>query len=140
MAVRSSTMPPRRFASPALKALMTQRSAEFCGLILGLLGLAVLLALATYDPRDPSFNTASTQHTHNMAGPVGAVVSDLLLQGLRRGGRAAGSRHAGVVLADRFAAGAGESFSAHCGTAGRDARPGGRHRCGALAADQGAGR
>ncbi|HET6609207.1 MAG TPA: DNA translocase FtsK 4TM domain-containing protein [Rhodopila sp.] len=60
---------------------MTQRSAEFGGLILGLLGLAVLVALATYDPRDPSFNTASTQHTHNMAGPVGAFVSDLLLQG-----------------------------------------------------------
>jgi S-DNA-T family DNA segregation ATPase FtsK/SpoIIIE len=81
MAIRSSTLPSRRFASPALKALMTQRSAELCGLILGLLGLAVMVALATYDPRDPSLNTASTQHVHNLAGPVGAVVSDLLLQG-----------------------------------------------------------
>ena len=81
MAVRSSTMPPRRFVSPALKALMSQRSAEFGGLILGMIGLAVLLALATYNPRDPSLNTASTQHVRNMAGPVGAVVADLLLQG-----------------------------------------------------------
>ncbi len=81
MATRSSTLPSRRFASPALKALMTQRSAELCGLILGLLGLAVMVALATYDPRDPSLNTASTQHVHNLAGPVGAVVADLLLQG-----------------------------------------------------------
>jgi DNA segregation ATPase FtsK/SpoIIIE, S-DNA-T family len=81
MAVRSSTMPPRRFVSPALKALMSQRSAEFGGLILGMIGLAMLLALATYNPRDPSLNTASTQHVQNMTGPVGAVVADLLLQG-----------------------------------------------------------
>jgi S-DNA-T family DNA segregation ATPase FtsK/SpoIIIE len=81
MAVRSSTMPPRRFVSPALKALMSQRSAEFGGLILGMIALAVLLALGTYNPQDPSLNTASTQHVQNLAGPIGAVVADLLLQG-----------------------------------------------------------
>ena len=81
MAARSSTMETRKFASPALKALMSQRSAEFGGLLLGLLGLAILVALATYDPRDPSLNTATTRHVANMAGPVGAMLSDMLLQG-----------------------------------------------------------
>src|SRR3954454_10783942 len=81
MAARSPTMEPRRFASPAMKALMNQRAAEFGGLLLGLVGLAVLVALATYDPRDPSLNTATSRHVSNLAGPGGAVLADFLLQG-----------------------------------------------------------
>src|SRR5271165_3718851 len=81
MASRSPTMEPRRFASPALKALMSQRAAEFGGLLLGLVGLAVLVALATYDPRDPSLNTATSRHVGNLAGPAGAILADFLLQG-----------------------------------------------------------
>src|SRR5689334_1426258 len=81
MAARPPTMEPRRFASPAMKALMSQRAAEFGGLLLGLLGLAVLVALATYDPRDPSLNTATSRHVSNLAGPGGAVLADFLLQG-----------------------------------------------------------
>jgi S-DNA-T family DNA segregation ATPase FtsK/SpoIIIE len=81
MAARSSTMEPRKFASPAVRALMSQRSAEFGGLLLGLLGLAILVALATYDPRDPSLNTATTRHVSNLAGPGGAMLADMLLQG-----------------------------------------------------------
>jgi S-DNA-T family DNA segregation ATPase FtsK/SpoIIIE len=81
MAARPSTAETRKFCSPALKALMTQRSAEFGGLLLGLFGLAILVALATYDPRDPSLNTATTRHVGNLAGPVGAMLSDILLQG-----------------------------------------------------------
>ena len=61
-----------------------QRSAELTGLVLGLAGLALLVALACYDPRDPSLNTATSRHTGNLAGPVGAVLADLLLQGFRR--------------------------------------------------------
>src|ERR1700689_3376582 len=72
MAARPTTMDSRKFASPAVKALMSQRSAEFGGLLLGLLGLAILVALATYDPRDPSLNTATTPHVSNLAGPGGA--------------------------------------------------------------------
>ena len=60
---------------------MSQRSAEFAGLLLGLLGLAILVALATYDPRDPSLNTASSRHVANLAGPGGALLADVLLQG-----------------------------------------------------------
>jgi DNA segregation ATPase FtsK/SpoIIIE, S-DNA-T family len=81
MAARASTMGTRKIASPAVKALMSQRSAEFGGLLLGLLGLATLVALATYDPRDPSLNTATTRHVSNLAGAGGAMLSDMLLQG-----------------------------------------------------------
>jgi DNA segregation ATPase FtsK/SpoIIIE, S-DNA-T family len=81
MAARPSTLDTRKFASPAVKALMSQRSAEFGGLLLGLLGLAILVALATYDPRDPSLNTATTRHVSNLAGSGGAMLADILLQG-----------------------------------------------------------
>ncbi|HEX3576344.1 MAG TPA: DNA translocase FtsK 4TM domain-containing protein [Rhodopila sp.] len=60
---------------------MSQRSAEFGGLLLGLFGLAILVALATYDPRDPSLNTATSRHVTNMAGAAGAMLADILLQG-----------------------------------------------------------
>jgi S-DNA-T family DNA segregation ATPase FtsK/SpoIIIE len=81
MAARPTMIETRKFASPALKALMSQRTAEFGGLLLGLLGLAILVALATYDPRDPSLNTATTRQVGNLAGPAGAMLSDVLLQG-----------------------------------------------------------
>ncbi len=81
MAARAPTADSRRIASPALRSLMNRRSAELGGLLLGLLGLAILVALASYDPRDPSLNTATSRHVGNIAGPGGAVVADILLQG-----------------------------------------------------------
>ena len=39
-----------------------------------------MIALFSYDPHDPSLNTASSQETHNLVGPLGAVLADLLLQ------------------------------------------------------------
>jgi S-DNA-T family DNA segregation ATPase FtsK/SpoIIIE len=62
-------------------ALMRQRTSRLGGLALGLLGLTLLLALLSYDARDPSFDTATMRHATNLAGPVGAVLADLLLQG-----------------------------------------------------------
>jgi S-DNA-T family DNA segregation ATPase FtsK/SpoIIIE len=78
---RSASAEPRRFASPALRTLIGRRTAELGALALGLIGLALLVALASYDPRDPSLNTATTKHVANLAGPAGAILSDLLLQG-----------------------------------------------------------
>jgi DNA segregation ATPase FtsK/SpoIIIE, S-DNA-T family len=75
------TVETRRLASPTIRALVQQRSAELTGLVLGLAGLALLVALACYDPRDPSLNTATSRHAGNLAGPAGAVLADLLLQG-----------------------------------------------------------
>ncbi len=86
----ASVPPPqgggRRFASPAIRSLMSRRMGEMGGLALGLLGIALLVALATYDPRDPSLNTATAQRTTNLAGPVGAFLADLLLQGFGAAG------------------------------------------------------
>jgi S-DNA-T family DNA segregation ATPase FtsK/SpoIIIE len=55
----------------------------FLGLGLGLAALLVLLALATYQPSDPSWNTASSElKPHNWVGVFGASLGDLLLQSL----------------------------------------------------------
>jgi S-DNA-T family DNA segregation ATPase FtsK/SpoIIIE len=71
----------RDLASPALRQLMRRRLAELGGILLGLLGLAILVALAAYNPHDPSLDTASAGEARNLAGPLGAILSDLLLQG-----------------------------------------------------------
>ncbi|HEY4251383.1 MAG TPA: DNA translocase FtsK 4TM domain-containing protein, partial [Roseomonas sp.] len=81
---RSSANPrldPRRFASPAVRAVLRRRMAELIGLLFALVALALSVALLTYNPADPSLNTATYQATRNLAGPVGAILSDLLLQG-----------------------------------------------------------
>ena len=79
--VRSSPVPARRLASPEVRSLMRRRTGEFVGIALGLTVIALLVALASHNPADPSLNTATTRGTSNLAGPPGAVVSDLLLQG-----------------------------------------------------------
>ncbi|HTR16743.1 MAG TPA: DNA translocase FtsK [Acetobacteraceae bacterium] len=72
---------PRSLASPAIQAIMRRRLGELGGLALGLAGIAVLIALATYNPRDPSPDTATSLQVTNLAGLMGAGVADVLLQG-----------------------------------------------------------
>ncbi len=71
----------QNLASPTLKALIRRRTAELVGVVLGLAAIALLLALASYDPSDPSLDSASGAAVHNLAGPVGAWLADFLLQG-----------------------------------------------------------
>ena len=56
----------------------------FLGMVLTLASVLLFLALATYHPSDPSFNTASgadpANAIHNWIGLFGASLSDLLLQ------------------------------------------------------------
>ncbi len=105
--------------SPAQRALARRRLAECAGLLLGVMGVALLLSLLSYDPRDPSLDTATSGVAANLLGPAGAVVADLLLQGFgvagalpglamlawawrvasRRGLRAVGLRICAVLLA-----------------------------------------
>jgi S-DNA-T family DNA segregation ATPase FtsK/SpoIIIE len=73
--------PARSLASPAIRALASRRLADLTGLALAMGGIALLVALATYNPRDPSLNTATSQHATNLAGPAGAILADALLQG-----------------------------------------------------------
>ena len=79
--IRSNSTPARRLASPEVRSLMRRRSSELVAIALGLTGIALLVALASHNPADPSLNTATTRGTSNLAGPPGAVLSDLLLQG-----------------------------------------------------------
>ena len=73
--------PSGGFASEAVRTLVHRRLAELFAVFLALAGLALLVALACYDPRDPSLNTATARAAHNLAGGPGALVADLLLQG-----------------------------------------------------------
>ncbi len=68
-------------ASPQIRALARRRLVELGGLVLGLAGVTLLVALTSYNPRDPSLNTATSVHATNLVGPAGAVLADLLLQG-----------------------------------------------------------
>jgi S-DNA-T family DNA segregation ATPase FtsK/SpoIIIE len=55
-------------------------TAGMIGLALACAGVALLIALGSYDPHDPSLNTASSRETLNLVGPLGAILADLLLQ------------------------------------------------------------
>ena len=70
-----------RFASAAVRAVLRRRMMELCGLFVAIGAIGLGVALGSYNPADPSLNTATHGTTTNIAGPVGAVVADLLLQG-----------------------------------------------------------
>ncbi|MBI3994538.1 MAG: DNA translocase FtsK 4TM domain-containing protein, partial [Nitrospirae bacterium] len=57
------------------------RRQEILGVILLALGLLMFVSLLSYDPRDPSLNSVSSNPSvHNLAGKVGAYLSDGLFQ------------------------------------------------------------
>jgi len=70
------------FLPPGAGTFLKRRASEVIGLALFLGAIALLLALVTYRPADPSLNTASGLPVHNMVGRPGAVVADLALQSL----------------------------------------------------------
>ena len=76
-----ATLARTRLASPTVRALIGGRLAELGGLFLALGGVLLLIALASYNPHDPSLNTATSRPATNLAGPPGAAAADLLLQG-----------------------------------------------------------
>ena len=76
-----ATVARTRFASPSVRALVGGRLAELAGLLLALCGVLLLIALASYNPHDPSLNTATSRAATNLAGSAGAAMADLLLQG-----------------------------------------------------------
>jgi len=65
-----------------LVAAIRGRVLEGLGSALVVLSFLVVLALATYNPADPSFNTAADAPVANFLGRDGAFVADLLIQGL----------------------------------------------------------
>jgi S-DNA-T family DNA segregation ATPase FtsK/SpoIIIE len=68
------------FLPPEALAFLRRRIVELAGVGLVAFGFALLLALASYDPSDPSLNHASRGAVHNLVGLPGAYVADILLQ------------------------------------------------------------
>ncbi len=57
------------------------RLREFCGIVCLALSASLLFALASFDPLDPSWNTATGRHpVSNKFGIIGSYTSDLLFQ------------------------------------------------------------
>ena len=72
----------------SVSAFLRRRISEIIGLALALSGLAILVALLSYAPGDPSFNSASASGPLNLLGLGGAYMADLLLQSLGVAGAA----------------------------------------------------
>ncbi len=72
---------PSRLVPPAVVELLRRRAADLAGVSSALVGITLAAALATYDPADPSLNTATVASVSNLAGPAGAIFADLALQG-----------------------------------------------------------
>jgi S-DNA-T family DNA segregation ATPase FtsK/SpoIIIE len=67
--------------SRAFTPTKNRRLNELIGFLLVVSAALLFLALASYSPLDPSLNTSGSLPAHNWVGLVGAVISDLLLQG-----------------------------------------------------------
>jgi S-DNA-T family DNA segregation ATPase FtsK/SpoIIIE len=82
----TSMKTPMRSQRLVYSPTRSRRLNEMLGLIVLVAGALLLLALVTYTPSDPSFNTvggaAGVHPAHNWTGLVGAYISDLLLQSL----------------------------------------------------------
>jgi len=76
----TQTARPGRLVSPGVADLLRRRAADLAGVASVLVALAVGAALASYDPADASFNTATSGPVSNLAGPAGAILADLALQ------------------------------------------------------------
>ncbi|MDF7673796.1 DNA translocase FtsK 4TM domain-containing protein [Acetobacteraceae bacterium ESL0709] len=61
---------------------MSARMMEFCGLILLIIAVAIAAALFSFNPQDPSFNTATGTQPTNLLGRAGATIADSLIQWL----------------------------------------------------------
>ena len=78
--MRTSTFSPADHLSDATRDFVARRMAELGGLtLLGAL-VAAGLSLASWSVRDPSWNHAASGPVHNLVGPVGAIVADLVMQ------------------------------------------------------------
>src|SRR5436190_15302218 len=76
-AVRTENVP---FLPPAWAAMLKRAALFVAGGMVAVVGAGVLLALLTYAPDDPSFDTATSSGAQNALGYPGAVVADVLLQ------------------------------------------------------------
>ncbi|MDI2091119.1 DNA translocase FtsK [Commensalibacter oyaizuii] len=69
-----------KIISSELQSALGKRITQCSGWILWVFALLLTLALISYNPSDPSFNTSSNQPPTNLLGYVGAHLSDALFQ------------------------------------------------------------
>jgi S-DNA-T family DNA segregation ATPase FtsK/SpoIIIE len=78
-----------KYLSQIFAPTNNRRLNELIGFLLCVSSLLLFLALASYSPLDPSFNSASvltgSRAARNWIGLVGAIISDLMLQGFGMG-------------------------------------------------------
>ncbi len=71
--------------TPKLRSALRARCMELLGLVLLLFAVAVGIALWSFNPHDPSFNTSTGTQPTNLLGRTGATISDGLIQWLGLG-------------------------------------------------------
>ena len=71
-----------RFLPSGSGDFFRRRAIETGAILLGLLAIALILALLTYNPGDPSLNRAIDGPAANLLGKPGAIAADLLIQTL----------------------------------------------------------
>ena len=77
----SSALQPRTSILPeGGRDFLRRRMMEIVGVATAGFGLALMMALFTYNPGDPSLNHATARAPNNLLGLPGAYLSDLLLQ------------------------------------------------------------
>ncbi len=79
--MRHDSEPRLASAARALQAWLLRRLAQMAGGFLAMAALAGCVALISFDPNDPSWNTAADGAPTNLLGAPGAIFADLMLQG-----------------------------------------------------------
>ncbi|HHZ68137.1 MAG TPA: DNA translocase FtsK [Alphaproteobacteria bacterium] len=79
MVSRTHTRRKPTLLPPGTVDYLRRRSLELIGLSLIISAAAILIALASYNPHDPSFNSATSTTASNWLGEPGAYAADLLL-------------------------------------------------------------
>jgi S-DNA-T family DNA segregation ATPase FtsK/SpoIIIE len=77
----SATTQSRPLAAATLRQALRRRAAELAAIAFAIAAVGLLVALISYNPHDPSLDTATSDRPLNLAGPPGAIAADLLLQG-----------------------------------------------------------
>ena len=80
MATNSKNLGHRTVFPPGVINFLKRRCTELLGLIFLSLSGAMFLALISFNPVDPSINTANSFEAKNSLGDFGATFADLALQ------------------------------------------------------------
>ena len=80
MASPSRNIAKSTILPPGAAAFLRQRCIEAAGIVIALAGVAIMLALISFHPDDPSLNAATDAAARNWLSDGGASVADILMQ------------------------------------------------------------